>query len=382
MIGSNFNRYIETKFTASIPPNTIKVSPEPPKTVLFFLVKDPRKKAINDSALRRFNRLKGVKKVDSVMTLTIPLQARISFLGFRYRSDILAIGVPLAMVSGDLSGPRNRKHWKNPDPYGKMPVLIPSTIFEAYNEGMAGANNLPRISREQLTGLEFIMRFGHSSIRSLKNFEEREAVVAGVTGSVNVIALVLPLEAVKRYNKMFNDSAENEYLYSFITVRDHASLLEVTNRIKRMGYIVEAEKSLSARILKLRDTVAAVINSLMYVILGLACMAIFFSTAIAANNRIDYYRILRVLGASKLFISLTIVIKYCVIGFAGMYAGVFIMRNVTGMVSSMITVPLFNGAFTLRDDSLKMIQLIGTIIPLLSTMPVIIRRYFKALNRD
>ncbi|PKL40017.1 MAG: hypothetical protein CVV44_07310 [Spirochaetae bacterium HGW-Spirochaetae-1] len=382
--GNAFNKYINTRFSSAIPPQTIKVSPPERKNLLFFRFGRTGAPFLDDRGLGKIKKISGVTGIYPVLTAHVPMQARISLFGLNYQIDLLALGVPYALVKDDMPLAGDRALWNRKLFDVEIPVLLSDSILQAYNDGMAEPNGLPRISREQAMGLRFNLYFGQSSIRRLEKPVSLSAKVAGFTGSMNTLALILPLQAVRHYNNHFAEDKERdrEYLYAFVKTRDHASLLSASSQLKKMGYTVETERNISQQIVNLKNNVQAVIDILLYLILGLAALAVSFSTMIAVMNRIEYYRIMRIVGASKIFITTTILIKYLVLGGAGAWCGITLLKTLGAMVTAGIPLPGLSITFMLDRDTLNRAVMAGTLIPVLSTIPALVRLYAVALSRD
>ncbi len=165
------------------------MSTRQPRSLFLFELERPKAAGIGDGTLRAIVRLGGVTEINPVAALRIPVQARVSYMGYNYRSDILAFGVPYRLVAGDLAGTRYRRMWNDPAREKVIPVLVPRTILRSFNDGMAAANGLPRVSERGTVGFGFRLLVGKSSIRALEGHEESDAVVAGFTDQVDSFAL-------------------------------------------------------------------------------------------------------------------------------------------------------------------------------------------------
>ncbi len=379
--GENFNQYVNRRFASSIPPNTIKVTPREGKTVLFFKFQDSSVKKLDSGAIRSMRRLKGIKDIVPFMALKIPMQARISMFSLNYRSDVMSIGVPYRFLRKDIPR-RMRRDWINPKFNEAMPVIIPRSILNIYNEGMAEANGLPKLSEASVRGMTFSLLFGRSSLKVLEEYSRTTAVIAGMTEAVNNLAVIVPLSAAIYFNKKYIPDYHPEYLSAYVKVRDHASLLRISKIIKKMGFHVEVEKGLSKQILELKRRVHRVIDTLMLLIITISAVAVAFSTMIATMDRLDYYRIMRIVGASRPFISLTILIKYLFLGVVGTSAGVFILSYASQQITAVMPQAVPGIKIFLDTSMLKRIAFWGCILPILSTIPALFRLYLRALNRD
>ena len=380
--GESLAHYIHNRFASSIPPNTIRISTRQPSSRFLFETSGPAAPAISERVIRKIRDMDGVAEVLPVSALKIPVQARVSYLSFNYRSDILAFGVPQRLVAGELAEDRYRRLWRDPGKEGVIPVILPRAILESYNDGMAAANGLPRISERGAVGFGFKLFLGRSSLRTLDGYEDMDAVIAGFTDQVDSFALILPLELVSRYNRKFLEGYRNEYQYAYVRVRDHAAMIRVSGRLKGLGLVIEARKGVSQQIMKLKETVTLIIGLLQAIIVIIAVIAISFATMIAVLNRIEYYRTLRLIGASRAFLTVTVLAKYLVIGLAGSWAGASLLRYASARVTDYFHLTGFMVSVSMPDSMFRAVLFIGMTIPVLSALPALVRLYFKGLSRD
>jgi cell division protein FtsX len=209
-----------------------------------------------------------------------------------------------------------------------------------------------------------------------------DAVIAGFTDQVDSFALILPLGLVSEYNKKFNEGYRNEYQYAYIKVSNHAALLRVSSRIQGMGLVVEAEKGVSRQILSLKETIDLIIRLLQSIIVIIAVIAISFATMIAVLNRIEYYRTMRLVGASRAFLTTAILAKYLLIGFAGAWGGASLLRYASVRVTEYFHLTGFMISVSLPDEMFRIFLLSGMLIPVLSALPALVRLYVKGLSGD
>ncbi len=381
-VGDGLTAYVNKRFATSIPPNTILVSTRQPRSRFIFEVEREVAAGISDSVLRRIRGMTGVTDVEPVAALRVPLQAMVSYLGFNYRSDILAFGAPYRLVKDEISDGRLRKEWNSPSPGGSVPVLVPRNMLRSYNDGMAAPNKLPRLSERGAVGFGFRMLVGKSSLRSLEGFVETDAAIAGFTDRLDSFALILPLGLVNAYNRRFIRDHRNEYQYAYVSVRSHAALIGVMPRIEKMGLVVEAEKGVSRQIMRLGEVIGLITASLQSIILIVAFIAISFATLIATMNRIEYYRTLRIIGASRLFLTVTILLKYALIGLAGAWAGTEFLGFVSGRAVEYFRLAGIMVPHDLPGAISGRLAIYGTVIPTLSSIPAILRLHCKGLSRD
>lgn len=379
--GEGINRYIRDRFAGSVPPNTIKVSP-PPSRESFLFQTAGSATGISERRLARIRGMKGVVSVEPVLPVEVPMQAGIYLLGFGYRIDLMALGVPYSLIKEGLKEGRYRRLWRNARPGGELPVIVPVQALEAYNDGMAGPNGLPRISARMATGIKFRLVFGRSSLRSLDRPAEESAVIAGFTERPNLIALLVPINVAREYNRRFVEGYRTKYLHLYVKAAGHESLIAVRRGIAGMGLVAETGVELSQNILRLQRNVSLTVRAMELLITVLSLIAVVFSTVIATVNRVDYYRIVRIVGGSRLFITVTILVKYAVIGLAGSCAAIAVLRWASGTLASTLQFPGIIPAFSVTEDLSDFLLRYGVLLPVLSTVPSLARLYTKGLGGD
>ncbi|MBN2159841.1 MAG: hypothetical protein JW807_10630 [Spirochaetes bacterium] len=382
VVGDSLAHYVDRRFASSIPPNTIRVSTRQPRSLFIFEVDRPKTTAITDRTIRRIRGMGGISDILPVSALKIPIQARVSYMGFNYRTDILAFGVPQRLVAAELAGKRYRSIWRDPAREKVIPVLIPRNILHSFNDGMAAPNGIPRISERGAVGFGFRLRMGRSSIRTLQGYEESDAVVAGFTDQVDSFALILPLDLVVGYNKKFIKDYRAEYQYAYVKVKDHPTLLRVSDKIRAMGLVVEAEKGLSRQIVRLKEAIGLLVSALQAIIVVIAIIAISFATVIAVLNRLEYYRTMRVIGSSRLFLTTAVTIKYSLIGFAGAWCGVKLLQLAYVRAAEYFHLTGIALPLSVPEETFRAVLIYGALIPVLSTVPALVRLYAKGLSRD
>ena len=381
--GNSIRNYITGQFSSSIAPDTILVSPAPGKRVFLFEVRDTGRPLLDDAAMKRMRSLAGVSQVLPVLPVDVPLQAVVSFMGYHYGTDLPALGVPLALLGDDMNDTAARKEWEEAGTGegSLLPVVVPMTVLRAYNESMGPANGLPRLSAESVTGLHFRLTVGRSSMRTKDNPYETEAKLRCFSNGIQAMALLIPEKSAREINKRFSANPP-EYVNFYIKAKNHDALLRVSKKIKSMGYTVEVDRGISRNILELQATISRFTAIIVQAVALLAFIAAGFSALIAVFNRLDYYRILRMVGASWGFLTLSILIKYAFLGFFASLAGVaFIYYGISAIHTSMWMVP---GITLALPDKTFIWHFIlgGTLLPVVATFPALIFLRFRALNRD
>jgi len=377
ILSDNFNRYIKNNFASSIPPDEIKVKPGESKSL--FLFSTGTGKELDNASISRISKIQGVKKVDSVTAVTVPSYATVYFFTFQYRTDLICAGASYKFIESDIKSKEMRDAWINGIHEKGIPVLVPKALIDSYNNGLAAANGLPEIVPDKLSGLKFKLSFGRSSVSALEGAYDSSSVIAGYTDKVNITGLVIPQKSADEINKKFNKTGRN--MFALVSVKDHKDFEYVKNRIKSMGFVIETGESISSEILKLKTTVNSFITAMISLVSILAAVAIALCSVTAVWGRIDYYRIMRTLGASKFFIALTIIIKFSLTGFLAAWLGVYLVEVFKAYILKSVTIPGIRLTFDISASTIMTIIATATIIPIAASLPTIIRMFSAKLDK-
>jgi ABC-type lipoprotein release transport system permease subunit len=377
ILSDNFNNYIRNKFASAIPPDEIKVKPG--ETRSLFLFSPAAGKVIDSKAVSQLRNINGVKSVDPILALTIPSSATIYFWSFQYNTDLICAGASYNFVEKDLKTAEMRAAWKSGTHEKGIPVLVPRGLIDSYNNGLAAANNLPEIVPEKLSGLKFRVSFGKSSVARLNEAFDSSSVVAGYTSGINITGLIIPLTAAEEINKKFGQ--KGRYMFAIVKARDHKYIEGIKKQIKNMGYSIETGESLSAEIVRLKTTVNTFIALMVSLITILAVVSTALCSVTAVWSRIDYYRIMRALGASKIFIAFTILVKFAAMGFLASAAGIFAVNYAKDYVVQALSIPGLKLSLEINAALISTVLTGGTLIPVIASLPAILRMFWAKLDR-
>ncbi|HON14848.1 MAG TPA: hypothetical protein PLA51_00045 [Spirochaetota bacterium] len=380
VISSNFNSYIKHNFATSIPPDEILVKQG--KSKGFFLFSENSGRPIDEEALKKIKSLKGVEKINPVIAVAVPTSATISFFTFNYRSDLICAGADYKFVEKNLTTPEIRQAWKRGDYEKGIPVLVPIALIDSYNNGLAAANDLPEIVPEKIAGLKFRITFGLSSLSYLPGYFEKQAIIAGYTEKINLTGLIIPMKAAQEINAHFGK--ENRYIFAYIKVKDHKWTESVKKQIQNLKLSAETGTSLSPQIIALQRSVNYFITVMIGLVITLASVAVALCSATAVWDRIEYYRILRILGSTKIFIAFTILLKNALSGFAAFWIGLFVMKKISIYImnSLSLSIPGFKFQWILQKEHLFAVAIVSISLPVISSLPAIIRMFSSKLDHS
>jgi len=372
----NVDNYFNRNFVKSIPPDVIKVTPKTYVATLNIFGLTPRKPKgsyIDDDILNKVRKLDGVVEVEPLLVSRIPMQVFVSIFGIKYGSDLICIGVNYDLIEGDIKDRRVKRMWNNWKTGDDIPVVIPEILYHAYNSSIAEPNSLPKVTREMVLGVKLRINFGKSSLKSYADTVSENGVVVGFTDKVANICLVLPIKVMRYYNEKFN--AHSEYIHLYVKTKDHNSLLSVSKKLKSMGFVVETDKNISEEILKLKKILGFVGNMLILVIVIMAVTSIGFSSIVAVSSRYEYYKTLRILGASRFFIAFSIVFKFALIGLISGLLSLFIFDRGISFIISSLPLKGYFGIFSLGKKYNDLILLGCVFLPMVFSLLGVLRLY-------
>lgn len=384
IVKDTIDKNIIGRMENSIPPNIIKVGPRANRgSFLKLIFKRVSGEVLTEEALKEFEKISGIKKIYPVQASHIPMQAVISIFGLTYRTDLVCVGVPYDFLDSDIKKRVEKNKWDNWKNFQELPVLIPLFFLEAYNNSMADPNGLPRISQDMAVNRVVQIIFGKSSIKTVEGATTENARVIGFTDKIRSLALVIPLRAIKYYNEKFKGkSSSSEYMNFFIEVKDHSSLLSVVKKISEKGFIIETNKSFSQEIILLKSRVKFIIYILSIIVLLLAIIAISFSILIASLQKIEYYRLLRVLGASRFFISFMVFFKFSFIGIIGAFIGTKALEFFAGNFFSSLRIGFWNIGIVFERKNYFLFLSGSVFLSIIATIPTLVLLYTKRMDTD
>jgi predicted lysophospholipase L1 biosynthesis ABC-type transport system permease subunit len=206
--------------------------------------------------------------------------------------------------------------------------------------------------------------------------------VTGFTDKVKSICLVIPIQAVNFYNNKFRKTDGDSYLCAYVVVGGHDSLLPVCGQIEKSGFTAETDLSLSREMLSLKTKFETVLFLMTDIVLLLAIFAVVFSTMIAAFHRLEYYRLLRVLGASRIFITATLLFKYSLIGSAGSFCGYFLMQKLLPAYMATLKIQGFEIMISAGKISVWFAAAAGALLSVLAALPALFLIHSAKMNLD
>ncbi len=375
-------QYVKNKFGKSVRPDIIRVRPkEKENSPLIFSLFTTNIKGFSEKKYRALKKIKHTKKVQGLLSVNLPAQAGVRLMGFNYRTDLLFAGAPLSMVWKDL--PKNKKitkKWKAKYIEGRdIPLLLPKVLLDTYNNGMAPANGMPSVSAKTIKDFPIELLIGRSSVKTLEGYFNTTGNIVGTSSDIRLLGIIMPIKTAQRLNKIF--CQKNRYLYAEIIPKNHHAIYGIKKRVRALGLIPETGAPLSSKIIRLIRKIDLFTAFMLIIITTLAVTAVSLCCITSLWSRIEYYRILRILGASRFLVSTTVLLKFLALGFVGGLLALTLSEKILQEIPSVIKLSGLLSPVGMEKYS-NIYLYLSALIPAISTVPGIIRIFYLEMNKN
>ncbi len=350
------------------PLTQITVRPEIKKGIVSLLGQSFQNELTEDS-LKEISKISNIKTIFPSTRFNNFASLEIELLGIEFITDTMAFGVPLGFIINDLPNP---EIWeKDTEPY---PALVPRKILELYNLTVANPQNLPTFSEEMLINkiITFYPNYSTFFPFSNKMEDKIQLQIIGFSDKINLIGITLPTKIIEKFNNLYTETQNNNYLEFFVETTDSALTKQVASNIKKLGYETHyLEKNIDdieAKFLYLQIALAS-ISIIIIITAGIAIMSNFLSTITERTQEIG---ILRAVGANKNHIKKLVLLEAGIIGILGSILGIFI-GCLSGLIINKIslqelaTIALIpNNLFLITFQTIIIVFLFGVLLSTIS----------------
>lgn len=381
-IGLTIENQLLNDLNASIPPDIIRISPKSPEggSNPFGLPAGRKPVLLSESWLRKLKRMKGVESVIALEASRIPMQAQLTFMGITYRTDLVCVGVPYAMIKDELDR-GDRSAFRNWKPGDALPVLAPQIILDAYNNLLAAPNGLPRVNPEYLIGREFTLMFGRSSLKAINGFNVTPSYLAGFSRKIDAICLIVPEQALSYYHNKYDPKGETTYMNASVKIKSHEAYLDVQKKLKDWPFVVET-RNVSKNLIEMKKKVSQAVTWFMSLVYVLALIAVGFSVLIVSFKRLDVYRIYRTWGASRFSLSMMLLFKTMLLGFFGTIIGLLMVKTQATALFQAMGMAELGFKYELPEKIWNLMLIAGPLLSGVASIPAMIRLATLEINTD
>jgi len=323
-IKNAINKTVEESIGVKLPPDTIKVTPKiVPKNIFGGEIKGS---SITYSDYKKIANIKGVKSVHRLMEIPFPNSVILRVLGIIGRSDMVSYGIDYSLVKNDIFKGYSFKYKTGST---NIPFVVPKGILEAYNLAYARGQGTPTISENLLKGLTFTYYAGKSSYKTLPNYMTIEGQIVGITENVPALSICMPIEAAEYLAKTIVPGYNPNYSMLYIEASSHESVENVIKKLRSMGYNIETSTDKT----KFVESIKRLISNITIVLISLvgvfAIISVFISILLFISTKVEFLSLIRMLGATKIYISMMITLL------------VFLLTFVISYLSSILTKEIF-----------------------------------------
>ncbi len=276
--------------------------------------------ALDDEAVARITAVDGVDAAHPILNLDVPLLARGNVFGHRMRTDLVATGVPGALVAEHISGQTGF------DCQGSyLPVVVSPQLLEMYNQNFAQANKLPGLTEQAVSGFSFELQVGRSHLAKTRGAPlNRKVKILGFSPFAVPMGVTMPLECVRKLNQHFGKPGDS---YSSIIVISNSSsrLQQVMVAIEKMGFsILQKSKSMAANAAVAVTVITGLLSLVGVVIMALAVISITLIFYLLVKERRKEFAVMRALGASRNQVKIYIMTQALTVGTLAALAGIIL----------------------------------------------------------
>ncbi|MCX8028551.1 MAG: hypothetical protein N2712_00950 [Brevinematales bacterium] len=333
------NKTVEESIGSKLPPDTIKVTPRViPKTIFAGEVKGSR---ITQNEYMKISRIKGVKKVYRVMEVPFPSSVILRVFGIVGRSDMITYGIDYELVRKDIFKGYSFKYVEGEK---SIPFVVPKSIIEGYNLAFARGQGTPTVNENILKGLKFSFFAGKSSFRTLPKYFEKEGQIVGISENIPALSICMPINAATYLAKELVPEYKPSFSMLYVEVVSHEYVNSVIERIKRMGYVIETSTDKTVFVENIKSFISYIVLGLIILVGIFAVVSVFISIMLFVATKVEFLSLLRLLGANKLYISLSISILITLIVF------------VFSLISSLISQSVFTSYASILIDQYDVIK--------------------------
>jgi ABC-type antimicrobial peptide transport system permease subunit len=284
---------------------------------------------IDDAAVARLRKLRGVSAAYPKMSLRIPAVTRYNGLFFgreiHMGLEIVGVGLMPELVGQDAHAP-----FEDPGAGKSIPVVVNRRLLELYNKVFAPQRGLPRLSDSMLIGFIIPIELGRSYVagKTLPNAQSASLQLVGFSDRATLAGVSLPLSAVRRINRIFGADAES-YTSVLLRAQNADEVSEVAAAVKKMGFeIDDTERNRALQIgeaVKLVTLALSLLATLITCLAAVNTMQAFYASVRERRREIG---VLRAVGATRGDVAAVVLAEAAATGLAGGVTGVLLARLV------------------------------------------------------
>ncbi len=278
---------------------------------------------IDQTAVERLRRLRGVKAAYRKMNLRVPAVSRYNgdFFGAKLYMgiEVLAVGVDTELVKADVA----LGDFSDPPSGQPIPAIAATRLLEIYNKTFAPARSLPQLSSTMLVGFGFPIEIGKSFVTQTTTGAVSQSAMqlVGLSDRGMLAGLTIPLASAVRLNKAAGLDSQT---YTAVTLQanDASAVPTIVAAVKEMGFRVDDQERRMAENAGAAVTVTTFAMALLSALICLlAAINIAHALSASVRARAKEFGVMRAVGASKTDVRALVLAEAATLGLVGGIAG-------------------------------------------------------------
>jgi len=340
---------------------------------------------LDPDAVDELAQIDGVTEVFPKMKFTFPAWASggEEIIGKRFRAEVIADGVPPAIVRDELDDGDRFRDWEadftcegegtgeavgcpagrrcidgrcekvacNPEAPERydpckgdtycaedtracekpIPAIVNPQLLAVYNSSLTTAlaagegARLPKLTEDAIIGFTFNVELGKSYLGDSAQGDpiSRKVQVVGFSSKAIQVGFTIPIQYVKRFNARFTgEEMRNEYHSVILVAESNDAVAGITKDVKDRGYDLDAKHAQAERLGLVITIVTLIFTLISLLIVTISAINIAHTFLMIIAERRREIGILRALGASRHHIRVIILGEAALLGVFGGLLGV------------------------------------------------------------
>ena len=269
---------------------------------------------MDDDTVKACRAIPGVTAVFRQAHCPEPVHLTATYLGQSMQTDLVLDGVDPGQVAAQVNG-GYRFEDLPPGSSDDVPVMLPQSVLDLVNAGIASHTSLPTLSEQALIGRHFDLTVGSSTFKPGQGHTFR-CVIVGVTDQLGVSGPAVPLEWLRK-----NSRYPLTYSTLMLEMEPGVGQEKLMLDLQKLGLRAPDNQTLE-EISTLTRGLSALAALFSLAILLVAGVSVFSGIALQVREERMTIGLLRALGASQQTIGRVYLLRSALLGLVGSVSGV------------------------------------------------------------
>ena len=276
---------------------------------------------ITPQAIAMIRDVPGVLAVYPMLPLQVPALATGNLMGYSGSTDVAVYGVPPELIKPEVTG---RRGFYYADPaQAPVPVVVSRYFVDLFNLGLAESQGLPKLTDKAVIGRQFELVLGASLLdieegASTASQRRVRAEVVGLTRNPNLLAIAIPLEYVREFNRWYHGpDVKEQYVQAQVALASTEAYDVVAKEIEGLGLEVEGRRETAQRLRLAVNGAVFVLMLFGLAVLAMALVNIINTFSLIMLERRGELGLLRAVGATRSGATSLLLLESSLIGLTG-----------------------------------------------------------------